>query len=546
MQKVKLFGLSLVLLAIGLIALQNAQPASASALTNILSQFSTEACLNNTADEGQCKDCCDSLDADGNARKACRDSCAVQDFSQNTELISFEIVSVLGPNGDYSGCTASGDERACKDCCDNSDSLAGGDRRFCRDACTGTTSAQNNQNPAPLPEQGQPPQSQDQGPREMTIQQAISDEAQIKTVAFEALSFLTGSLGADSFFPPGKVADFWGFQYLRDNDPNEMGHNTDFLTKAAFNMLHILSSEQRTELITLAENQVDEINEYGYMRFTLMDAFRRLLENDLPAGSTGLNEEAVKAYSAELYRLDGEISFERAQVMGGLLHALDADQRAYLDAMIGQGMLDWPDVNEPDAIRGLERDVKVAVMTYAGDMFSWYVGSLEADVYFCPERQGTYFGAFYMKDAPAVGNPGYNIGTNITADMGQALLDSLNPDQASLITSLVDVQRNDLTSIVDVRQQVAIELRKFAAGESADLAYVLGLMERYGELDGAIVYNYATNFAQVNQTVSAEQLAQLMSLREELLGELIFPTGAYLYSQPIPMPEIRNTDFLFQ
>ena len=47
-------------------------------------------------------------------------------------------------------------------------------------------------------------------------------------IAFDAAAFLTGDLGSDSFFPPGKVADFWGFQYLRDNDPSEMGHAGDF------------------------------------------------------------------------------------------------------------------------------------------------------------------------------------------------------------------------------------------------------------------------------------------------------------------------------
>ena len=51
---------------------------------------------------------------------------------------------------------------------------------------------------------------------------------------------------------------------------------------------------------------------------------------------------------------------------------------------------------------------------FTGDMFSWYAGSIEADVYFCPERQGTYFGSFYMKDAPAMGNPGYTIPSNTT------------------------------------------------------------------------------------------------------------------------------------
>ena len=110
------------------------------------------------------------------------------------------------------------------------------------------------------------------------IEQALSDRAQGMTISFDALGFLTGSLGADSFYPPGKVADFWGFQYLRDNDPSQMGHNTDFLTRAAFNMLYVLTPEQRAQLVTLAEGQVDSINTYGYQRFVLMDAFRRLLE----------------------------------------------------------------------------------------------------------------------------------------------------------------------------------------------------------------------------------------------------------------------------
>ena len=53
----------------------------------------------------------------------------------------------------------------------------------------------------------------------MTMAQTLSDQAQLTTIAFDGLAFLTGTIGSDSFFPPGKVADFWGFQYLRDNDP---------------------------------------------------------------------------------------------------------------------------------------------------------------------------------------------------------------------------------------------------------------------------------------------------------------------------------------
>ncbi len=377
-----------------------------------------------------------------------------------------------------------------------------------------------------------------------TIADTLSDQAQLTTIAFDGLAFLTGSLGADSFFPPGKVADYWGFQYLRDNDPSELGHNTDFLTKASLNLLYVLTSNQRAQLIALANSQVTAINNYAYKRFVLIKAFRRLLENDLPTGTTGLSKTAVKAYSAELYRLDGQISYERAVVMGSILKALDTTQRAYLDAMVGQGMSSWPTVSEPAELQGLEHDVKVAVMTYAGDVFSWYAGSIEADVYFCPERQGTYFGSFYMKDAPAVGNPDYTIDSNLTANMGNAFLAALTTTQAQLVTSLVDLQKPSLYAIVERRRDIATQLRKFIAGEAASNATVLSLSTTYGELDGEIVYYLATNFAKVNQTLSAAQRTQLVALRFQVLGTLA-PTGAYLYAEPISIPTIANTDFLF-
>ena len=377
-----------------------------------------------------------------------------------------------------------------------------------------------------------------------TMEQTLSDQAQLTTIAFDGLAFLTGSLGADSFFPPGKVADYWGFQYLRDNDPSEMGHNTDFLTKASLNMYLILTTSQRAELATLANKQIASINEYGYKRFVLMKAFRRLLDGDLPTGKTGLDKTAVMKYSAELYRLDGQISYERAVVMGGILKSLDANQRAYLDALVGQGMTSWPDVQEPDDMRGLGRDAKVAVMTYAGDLFSWYAGSIEADVYFCPERQGTYFGSFYMKDAPAVGNPGYSIGTNITADMGNAFVAALTPTQAQLVTSLVDLQRADLLKIVDTRRTISTQLRKFIAGQTADQANVLALSDTYGQLDGEIVYYFATQFAKVGKTLTSDQKTKLMALRKQTLGDFT-PKGAFLYATEIAIPTIPNTDFLF-
>lgn len=377
------------------------------------------------------------------------------------------------------------------------------------------------------------------------ISQALSPEAQRNTIAFSALAFITGDFNADTFFPPGKVADLWGFQYLRDNDPSGMGHNTDFLTYASLNMLNVLTADQRAALQVLAESQVDAINQYAVMRFTLIDAFRRNMDGDLPAGTSGLNMEAVQAYSAELYRLDGAITLERAKVMSSILNALTSDQKAYLDGMVGVGMTSWNQPQEPEDMRGLGHDVKVNVKTYAGDLFSWYAGSVEADTYINPERQGTYFGAFYMKDAPAVGNPGYTISSTLTADMGQAFLNTLTDEQRALIEDVVNSELPYLQDIVTTRSAVSTELRRSLEGGTISDETVLNLMGAYGQQDGAVVYFFARNFALINASLTDEQRAQLMAMRQQMLGGLT-ADQPFIYSQAVSMPDIPNTDFLFQ
>ena len=106
---------------------------------------------------------------------------------------------------------------------------------------------------------------------------------------------------------------------------------------------------------------------------------------------------------------------------------------------------DWP-ATDPVDLSGLTvSDGRVLVSTYATQLFAWYLGSVEGDTYFCPERHGTYFGSFYMKDIPPLtAREAVTIDTNLTADMGQSLLNTLDTSQAALITDLVDIQRTDL------------------------------------------------------------------------------------------------------
>jgi hypothetical protein len=202
----------------------------------------------------------------------------------------------------------------------------------------------------------------------------------------------------------------------------------------------------------------------------------------------------------------------------------------------------WPDIPEPFDRRGMSHAVHVAVMTYASEMFAWYGGSIEADTYFCPERHGMYFGGFGMKTAPAMGKQDYSISTALTGDCGEAFLAALTDMQQKLVTELVDLQRDDLKEIVTTRRAIAAELRRFQQGETADREKVLSLSRRYGELDGELSYFYATAFAKVGQTLTATQKQALATMRTTNPAD---PKGPFLYSTPINMPNVGNTDFLF-
>ena len=97
--------------------------------------------------------------------------------------------------------------------------------------------------------------------------------------------------------------------------------------------------------------------------------------------------------------------------------------------------------------------------------------------------------------------------------------------------------------IVRTRRAIATQLRRFVKEKPVDKEKVLALAKKYGELDGKISYLYAMAFAEVAQTLRDDQKKALLKLRK--LDAKYSCKGAYLYSRPIPMPEIPNTDFLF-
>ena len=154
------------------------------------------------------------------------------------------------------------------------------------------------------------------GPRQRySIDQAVSDNAQLHTIAFSGLAFLTGDFGASTFIPPGKVCDYFGFQYMRDIDAAGKGHNPMFLNRVAGNVLQVLSEKQKQVFRDLAAEQAPQLESLARMRLPLIKAFYQQRDGVLPAGSTGLNKQAVAEYVGEIFARDAELSLRRAEAM---------------------------------------------------------------------------------------------------------------------------------------------------------------------------------------------------------------------------------------
>ena len=193
------------------------------------------------------------------------------------------------------------------------------------------------------------PRQKQENKQKYSLQQAMSDKAQLHTIAFSGLAFITGNKTADTFMPPGKIADFFGFQYMRDVDIAGYGHNTTFLTKAANNILTLLNDEQLNEFISLAKKQAPLYINFAYNRDPDMDAFRKELDGKLPNESSGLNDKAVAEYLASLYKnFDAPLSYERAVMFGNIACGLTQEQKSILNKYTFNDYNTWTEerVNE--------------------------------------------------------------------------------------------------------------------------------------------------------------------------------------------------------
>ena len=422
--------------------------------------------------------------------------------------------------------------------------------------CTSLTLAQDrpprgdNGNPPPPREGNHKPRrdsGQENGRQQYSIEQAISDQAQLHTIAFSGLAFMTGDFGSSTFIPPGKVADFFGFQYMRDIDMAGKGHNPMFLDRVAGNVMKLLSTQQRKLFEDAAREQEPLLQELAQKRFPLVAAFHRELDGKTPAGSIVLSRAAVISYTADLFELDARLAYKRATVFGALLRSMTSQQKAILARMKFGDFSTWPEIDREEvrSLRpsGASKLVSVGYMTLASEFFSWYAGSVEADTYFCPERPGTYVGGFYLKDLPAMGQNDFDISTSLTGDSGAAFIEMLNSSQRGRLTTVVEKQRKPMQDIIAVRRAISVKLRGFLHSDPPPERDIITLGRRYGELDGELSYEYATAFASIYKTLNSSQREQLINLRSHHTHE---NGTAFVYSDRIQMPKVPGTTFLFE
>lgn len=389
---------------------------------------------------------------------------------------------------------------------------------------------------------GGPPPKDPKSPAELyTIEQSVSDKAQLSTIAFSALAFMTGTFGADTFLPPGKVADYFGFQYMRDIDISGAGHNMMFLTNIGNNVLAVLDTKQKALFLNLAKEQEPLYEQLARKRLVLIKAFRQNLEGTPPAGLATLSSASVQSWVSDIFAIDGTLSYRRAQTYGAIVKSLTTTQKAAIARLVHGDSSTWPELPDQYDKRTMSHGQDVLFMTYASEFFSWYAGSETGDVYFCPERHGTYFGGFYMKDYPAMGNRDYFIPTALTGDSGEALIAMLGPVQAGPITSILIPLAPILKEILEVRTSISREFRKYLKGGSADEKTVMALSRRYGQLDGQLSFMMADRFATVYRSLAPAQKAALLRLR----NQDVFPEGFYLYADQVHEDGDIDTSRLF-
>jgi hypothetical protein len=295
--------------------------------------------------------------------------------------------------------------------------------------------------------------------------------------ADQVLAYMSGSLDMERFLQPERT-------------PRGMPNGG---MMAANGLLSVLSDEQLAALVQLAETQTADINQTGVNRIVLAEAFYAVLNGGVSADGASVDLTAVTQYAADLYELEGQILLERAQALGSILSSLDETQVAELESMLSDAG-NRSALCAPVDLSDLTMEERMLVMSYAAEMMGWYMGQNaegNADVQ-VPDRP-----------QPPEGN------MTCARGPGAMFLNVLTDEQKALLSDLVSSQAAYVEEMSSIRENVTAQLSLAMSGSEIDQQTVLDLMNRYGELEGTILYNYAATFAEINSTLTAEQRQML-------------------------------------
>ena len=266
----------------------------------------------------------------------------------------------------------------------------------------------------------------------------------------------------------------------------------------------------------------------GLSRFIPITLFRKYYNK-----TRNLSKTELEQWSNSFWTLDGQLAIQRSQVMGNILYSMSSESKNYIDINIkGKSMINWPSVEMPD-FRSItnNNNIKTAILTYAGDLLSWYLGNITTDTYFCPERFQTMFGSFYVKDAPAVGNINYTISSNLTANSGISFNNVLNTVQQNLMANITTINIIMLKKIVELRKKISTELRNSISNSTLNITNILFWSQRIGILDADINYNSIKVIK--NLALTTTQLQSIKTMRQNILGDLAYPENPFLFATKI-------------
>lgn len=366
------------------------------------------------------------------------------------------------------------------------------------------------------------------------LNQSLSSGAQTATIAFANFAWATGDLCADTFLPPGKVADIYGFQYVRDGTADGLGHNSGFANVVSAIVLNNLTSSQLDILKSLADAEVDLLNATVLSRQPFQYAMRRYL------GDPTLQLDMTKVIEAmaHIYDLDANLTLLRGEYYGQVFRTLTQAQIDYWETFYDYNIWTFPNSQElidniHVILQGLDNSKSVEVQTFATDLFVQATQPLYADVYWAPERVSDFWGAFYLKDISVVGVANYTIDENATKDGGELFMDVAGADAKTMIKGITALETPYLYDWVTVRTIVATELRKYHTHNNINQSLVRDYMHLHGMYDGIISYYYAVNFTSITRALTSEQMATLQANRSPAWNVTIcaLQDGAFFFAE---------------